>query len=187
MANGITDRDGGPGQTGDGLVLILGQQGDSTAQKKLHESAVVARADDQIGDLKKELLYFRRQVHGLRSKLHGELAVLALRVEDNDQRSMRRRVVMRRWAVAVILAAWLWQMPASVAGMMNGSVLLPGLLSVSMTIAAGIAIVLLRLHNQADEEHHRDRYRNWFRLTVADDAYSDSGLRTSSSQSERTS
>jgi hypothetical protein len=171
MANSIGHPQSGPGQTGDGAVVVAAQQGDLMVQKRAHKSAgVVVKADDQIADLKKELLYLRRQVHGLRSKLHGELAVLALRIEDNDQQSMRRRAVMRRWTIAAILAAWLWQMPASVAGMLSGSVLLPGLLLVSMTTAAGIAIVLLLLHNQADEQHHMDRYRNWFRLTVPDDA-----------------
>jgi hypothetical protein len=177
MANDNTDRDDGPGQTGDGVVVRLAQQGDPVAQKKFRRSAgvvvktddQVVKADDQIGDLKTELLYLRRQVHGLRSKLHGELAVLALRIEDNDQRSMRRRAVVRRWSIAGILAAWLWQIPAFVAGMLNGSVLLPGLLLVSITIAAGIATVLLLLHNEADAQQHTDRYRNSFRLTVADD------------------
>jgi hypothetical protein len=168
MTDGITHRDSGK-RTGDGTVIVLAQ-GDAAALKKSRKIPAVAKADDELRDLKKELSYLRRQVHGLRSRLHGELAVLAVRIEDNDQRSMRRRAVMRRWAIAAIVAAWLWQVPGLVVGMLAGSFLLPGLLLVGMTTVAGITITLLLLHTQADEQDHKDRYRNWFRLTVRDDA-----------------
>lgn len=172
MANGITDRDNGPGETGDAAAaaLSVAPQDAPTAQRKFRKGAGVMKVDEEIEEMKKELSHLRRQVHGLRSKLHGELAVLALRIEDNDERSMRRRTVMRRWSVAAIVAMWLWQVPPSVAGMLGRSFLLPGLLLVSMTMIGGLAIVLLLLHNEADEEGHKDRYRNWFRLTMSDDA-----------------
>jgi hypothetical protein len=170
MADGINHRGSGLGQTGDGAVPVVAQQGAPIAQKKFRKSAGVMKVDEEIEEMRKELSYLRRQVHGLRSKLHGELAVLALRIEDNDERSMRRRTVMRRWSVAAIVAMWLWQMPAPVAGMLGNSFLLPGLLLVCMTMIGGLAIVLLLLHNEADEEDHKDRYRNWFRLTMSEDA-----------------
>ena len=47
--------------------------------------------------------------------------------------------------------------------------LLPGLLLFGMTVTGGIAILLLTLHNEADEHYHKDRYTNWFRFTGTDD------------------
>ena len=124
---------------------------------------------EDIADLKSEGEYLRRQVQGLRSKLHGELAVLALRIEDNDRWAMRRRRVVRRWLMAAVLAVWLWQAPSAIFDLSNGPFLMPGLLLVGMTVAGGIAILLLILHNEADERDHKDRYANWFRFTGTDD------------------
>ena len=165
MTNGVHHPDSSPGETGDGAVLLLAQQGDPPIQKKLRKNASVAKGEDQIEVLRSEVSNLRREVHGLRSKLHGELAVLALRIEDNDQRSMRRRAVMRRWAIAAIVAAWLWHLPGLLLGVLGGAFLLPGLLLVSITTIGGIATVLLLLNNGADEQDHKDRYSNWFRLT----------------------
>ena len=118
---------------------------------------------------REDIAHLRQQVHGLRSKLHGELAVLALRIEDNERRAMKRRKVMRRWGMAAVVATWLWVGPSAVRGLLNGPFLLPGLLLVGMTLVGGITLVVLILHNDADEQDHSDRHNNWFRLTARDD------------------
>jgi hypothetical protein len=124
----------------------------------------------RIASLEGDLAYLRRQVHGLRSKLHGELGLLALRIEDNERRAMRRRVVARRWGMAAVVSAWLWLGSGAVADMLNGPFLLPGLLLVGMTMLGGITLVVLILHNQADDQDHTDRHQNWFRLIARDGA-----------------
>ncbi len=119
---------------------------------------------------KSDIAYLRQQVHGLRSKLHGELALLALRIEDNERRAMRRRKVARWWTMAAVIAIWLWLAPGAVLGMLTRSFLLPGVLLISMTLLGATILVVLILHNQADEQDHADRYRNWFRVTARDDS-----------------
>lgn len=128
----------------------------------------LADAHETIASLSSDFAYLRRQVHGLRSKMHGELAVLALRIEDNEWRAMRRRKVARRWAMAAVVATSLWLGQGAVLDMINGPFLLPGLLLVAMTLVAGAAFVVLTLHNDADEQEHRNRHDNWFRLTQRD-------------------
>ena len=64
--------------------------------------------------------------------------------------------------------AWLWLGVSAVAGMLNGPFLLPGLLLVGITLLGGITLVVLILHNQADEQDHTDRHQNWFRLIERD-------------------
>lgn len=123
---------------------------------------------DAIANLRSDVAYLRQQQHGLRSKFHGELAVLALRIEDNDRRSMKRRKSTRRWAMGATAVAWVWMCYGVLHDLLGGAVLLPGLFIVVATLTAGIAIVLLNLHNKADEQEHGDRYRNWFRLTERD-------------------
>lgn len=135
----------------------------------LVEVRAAANPREEIADLKSDLAYLRRQVHGLRSKLHGELAVLALRLEDNERRAMRRRKAVRWWAMAAVVAAWLWLSPRALLGMLEGPFLLPALILVAMTLIGGITLVVLVLHNEADEQDHIDRHRNWFRLTAKDD------------------
>jgi fatty acid desaturase len=81
---------------------------------------------------------------------------------------MRRRKVARLWAMAAVVGAWLWLGSSAVAGMLNGPFLLPGLLLVGMTLLGGITLVVLILHNQADEQDHTDRHQNWFRLIERD-------------------
>jgi hypothetical protein len=126
--------------------------------------------DDPIyAGAREDIASLRRQVHGLRSKLHGELALLALRIEDNERRAMKRRKVMRRWGMAAVVAMWLWLGPSAVRGLLNGPFLLPGILLVGMTLVGGITLVVLILHNDADEQDHGDRHHNWFRLTARDD------------------
>jgi hypothetical protein len=136
-------------------------------------SAGTAQADagtrEEIANLRSDLAYLRQQVHGLRSKLHGELAVLALRIEDNERRAMKRRKVARRWLMAAVLAVSLWLGSIAVRRMLNGPFLLPGLLLVGMTLLGAITLVLLNVHNDADEQEHSDRHHNWFRLTARDD------------------
>jgi hypothetical protein len=102
--------------------------------------------------------------------LHGELAVLALRIEDNERRAMQRRKLMRRWGMAAVVAAWLWLGPGAVRGLLNGPFLLPGLLLAGMIAVGGVTVAVLIVHNEADEQDHTDRHRNWFRLTARDDA-----------------
>jgi hypothetical protein len=171
--------DGSPMAAGPGGILMTAQQ-DSVMEPKTPVGGAVTKADDRIrvradtaahkdlASLKRDLTYLRRQVHGLRSKLHGELAVLALRIEDNERRAMRRRKVARRWAMAAVVGAWLWLGVSAVAGMLNGPFLLPGLLLVGITLLGGITLVVLILHNQADEQDHTDRHQNWFRLIERD-------------------
>jgi hypothetical protein len=124
---------------------------------------------EDVADLKSEVEYLRRQVQGLRSKVHGELAVLALRIEDNDRWAMRRRRVVRRWLMAAVLVIWLWQAVTATFDLWNGPFLMPGLLLFGVTVGGGLAILLLTLHNEADERDHKDRYANWFRFTGTDD------------------
>ncbi|HME28064.1 MAG TPA: hypothetical protein VKI44_43210 [Acetobacteraceae bacterium] len=120
-------------------------------------------------DAREDIANLWRQVHGLRSKLHGELGVLALRIEDNERRAMKHRKVARRWVMAAVVVVCLWLGSSAVHGMLNGPVLLPGLLLVGLTLLAGVTLVLLSLHNDADEQEHSDRHHNWFRLTTRDD------------------
>ena len=139
----------------------------------------VGRADARLGqrvtdvkakaDAREDIANLCRQVHGLRAKLHGELGVLALRIEDNERRAMKHRKVLRRWAMAVVIAVWLWLSSSAVRGMFSDSFLLPGLLLVGMAVVGGLMLAVLSLHNQADEQEHRDRHHNWFRLTTRDD------------------
>ncbi len=124
-----------------------------------------SKSREAIANLQSDLAYLRRQQHELRSKVHGELAVLALRMEENERRAMRRRKVARLWIVAALVAAWLWLGRGAVLDMLQGPILLPGLLLVVTTLLAGVAVVVLILHNEADESEHRDRHQNWFRLT----------------------
>jgi hypothetical protein len=124
---------------------------------------------EDIANLRSDLAYLRQQVHGLRSKLHGELGVLALRIEDNERRAMKRRKVARRWLMAAVVAVYLWLGSIAVRRLLDGPFLVPGLLLVGMTLLGGITLVLLNLHNDADEQEHSDRHRNWFRLTARDD------------------
>jgi hypothetical protein len=53
--------------------------------------------------------------------------------------------------------------------MFGDTFLLPGLLLVGTALVGGITLAVLGLHNQADEQEHRDRHHNWFRLTTRDD------------------
>ena len=117
-------------------------------------------------DLKGDVAYLQQQVHGLRSRFHGELGVLALRIEDNERRTMKRRKVARRWAMAAVC---LWLGSKGVRSMLDGPLLLPGLALVGLTLLGGITLLLLSLHNDADEREHCDRHHNWFRLTVQED------------------
>jgi hypothetical protein len=128
------------------------------------QAAAAARED--IADLRSDLAYLKQQVHGLRSKSHGVLGLLALRMEDNERRAMKRRKVARRWVMAAVVAVWAWLGSGAVHRRLNGPFLLPGLLLVGMTLLAGITLVLLNLHNDADEQEHSDRHHNWFRLTA---------------------
>lgn len=165
---------------GAGGILMTAQQ-DSVMAPKAPVGGAATKTDDRtavrsetaaqndIANLKRDLAYLRRQVHGLRSKLHGELGLLALRIEDNERRAMGRRKVARRWGMTAVVATWLWLGYNAVAGMLDGPFVLPGLLVVGTTLLGGIALVVLILHNQADEQDHIDRHQNWFRLTTRDD------------------
>ena len=144
----------------------VGGAADETHDRVRVPADIDTRKD--IANLKRDLAYLRRQVHGLRSKLHGELGLLALRIEDNERRAMRRRKMARRWGMAAVVGAWLWLGSSALAGMLDGPFLLPGLLVVGMTLLGGITLVVLILHNQADEQDHTDRHQNWFRLTARD-------------------
>jgi fatty acid desaturase len=135
---------------------------------KSQRSGAESRTREAIANLRSDLGYLRRQQHELRCRFHGELAVLALRIEDNERRAMRRRKVARWWAVVALVAAWLWLSRGAVLDMLGGPILLPGLIIVVMTLLAGITVVVLFLHNAADEQEHRDRHQNWFRLTERD-------------------
>jgi|SRR5271166_2718051 len=136
------------------------------ARARLSQRAIDVQAD---ADAREDIANLWRQVHGLRSKLHGELGVLALRIEDNERRAMKHRKVARRWVMAAVVVVCLWLGSSAVHGMLNGPVLLPGLLLVGLTLLAGVTLVLLSLHNDADEQEHSDRHHNWFRLTTRDD------------------
>ena len=127
-----------------------------------------ATAREDIANLKTDLAYLQQQVHGLRSKLHGELGLLALRIEDNERRAMKRRKGARRWVMAAVVAVCLWLGSSAARSMLNGPVLLPGLASVGLTLLGGITLLLLNLHNDADEQEHSDRHHNWFRLITRD-------------------
>ena len=123
-----------------------------------------ATAREDIANLKADLAYLQQQVQGLHSKLHGELGVLALRIEDNERRAMKRRKAARRWVMPAVVAVCLWLGSYGVRSMLNGPLLLPGLALIGLTLLAGITLLLLNLHNDADEQEHRDRHHNWFRL-----------------------
>ena len=149
--------------------------GSTIAAKRSHKGAgnkpdLQTAARDDIANLKSDLAYLQQQVHGLRARLHGELGVLALRIEDKERRAVKRRKVARRWAMAAVIAACLWLGSNSVRSMLNGPYLLPGLTLVGLTLLGGITLVLLNLHNDADEQEHSDRHYNWFRLTAREDS-----------------
>ena len=95
-------------------------------------------------DLKSDLAYLQQQVHGLRSRFHGELGVLALRIEDNERRTMKRRKVARRWVMAAVVAVCLWLGSKGVRSMLDGPFLLPGLALVGLTLLGGITLLLLQ-------------------------------------------
>ena len=134
-----------------------------------NEADLQTAAPEDLANLKSDLAYLQQQVHGLRSRFHGELGILALRIEDNERRTMKRRKVARRWAMAAVVAECLWLGSKGVRSMLNGPFLLPGLALVGLTLLGGITLLLLNLHNDADEREHRDRHHNWFRLTVRED------------------
>jgi hypothetical protein len=148
------------------LASALSHDGGDTETAAIERRA---EACEDIANLKSDLAYLRRQVHGLRAKFHGELAVLALRIEDNERRAMRRRKAGRKLVMAAVVATWLLLTPSAVLRMLNGPFLRPGLLLVGMTLVGGLTLVILNLHNEADEQDYADRYRNWFRLTGRDD------------------
>jgi hypothetical protein len=136
------------------------------ARARLSQRAIDAQAE---ADAREDIAYLWRQVQGLRSKLHGELGVLALRIEDNERRAMKRRKVARRWVMVAVVVVCLWLGSSAVRGMFGDTFLLPGLLLVGTALVGGITLAVLGLHNQADEQEHRDRHHNWFRLTTRDD------------------
>ena len=47
-----------------------------------------------------------------------------------------------------------------------------GAAAIGMTVAGGITILMLSLHNEGDEQEQGHRYHNWFRLTERDDTRS---------------
>jgi hypothetical protein len=149
----------------------------SSVARRQDNDRVIGRDDprEQLASLRSDLAYLRRQVHGLHMKLHGELAVLAVRIEDNERRAMKRRQVTRRWLMAAIIAAWLWAGSNAISGTLSDRFVLPGLILAIMTMVGGIALVVLILHNGADEQEHRDRHHNWFRLTTRDEPVSPPG------------
>jgi hypothetical protein len=59
--------------------------------------------------------------------------VLALRIEDNERRAMKRRKGARRWVMGAVVAAWAWLGTGAVRSMLNGPFLLPGLVLVNET------------------------------------------------------
>ena len=89
---------------------------------KSQRAGAETRTREAIANLRSDLAYLRRQQHELRSRFHGELAVLALRIEDNERRAMRRRRVARLWAVLVLVAAWLWLSRDAVLDMLSGPI-----------------------------------------------------------------
>ena len=133
---------------------------------RLSQMAIDAQAE---AGAREDIANLWRQVHGLRSKLHGELGVLALRIEDNERRAMKRRRVLRRWVMVAVVVVCLWLGSSAVRGMFGGPFLLPVLLLVGLALVGGVTLVVLGLHNDADEQEHRDRHHNWFRLTTRDD------------------
>jgi hypothetical protein len=135
-----------------------------------NEAGLLTAAREDIAKLKSDLASLQQQVHGLSAKLHGELGVVALRIEDNERRTMKRRKVARRWVMAAVVAVCLWLGSYGVRSMLNGPFLLPGLALVGLTLLAAVTLVLLNLHNDADEQEHSDRHHNWFRLTVREDS-----------------
>ena len=68
---------------------------------KSQRASADSRTREALANLRSDLAYLRRQQHELRCRFHGELAVLALRIEDNERQSMRRRKVARcgRWSL----------------------------------------------------------------------------------------
>jgi hypothetical protein len=131
-----------------------------------NETDLQTAAREDLASLKSDLAYLQQQVHGLRSRFHGELGVLALRIEDNERRTMKRRKVARRWVMATVVAVCLWLGSKGVRSMLDGPFLLPGLALVGLTLLGGITLLVLSLHNDADEQEHSDRHHNWFRLIV---------------------
>jgi hypothetical protein len=71
--------------------------------------------------------------------------------------------------MAAVFAVWLWQTPVAILRLLHGPILMPGLLLFGMTVAGGITILMLSLHNEADEQDQKHRYQNWFRLIARDD------------------
>jgi hypothetical protein len=55
------------------------------------------RFDRTPPNLRRDVAYLQQQVEELHSRLHGELGVLALRIEDNERRAMKRRKAARTW------------------------------------------------------------------------------------------
>ena len=55
-----------------------------------NEADLLTAAQEDFANLKGDLVYLQQQVHGLRARLHGELSVLALRIEDNERRTMNQ-------------------------------------------------------------------------------------------------
>jgi hypothetical protein len=135
---------------------------------KSQRAGAETKTREAVANLRSDHAYLRRQQHELRCKFHGELAVLALRIEDNERRAMRRRKAARWWGVVALVAAWLWLGRGAVLDMLSGPVLLPGLIMVALTLLAGVTVMVLVLHNEADEQEHRDRHQNWFWLTERD-------------------
>ena len=169
-----TGHQGGPPETvgGEESPVVFAPVVATKQKRRQNANKPIFEPCEEIADLKSEIEYLRQQVHGLRSQLHGELAVLALRIEDNDRREMLRRKVVRRWLMAAVFAGWLWQTPIAILGLLRGPILMPGLLLFGMTVAGGITILMLSLHNEGDEQEQGHRYHNWFRLTERDDTRS---------------
>jgi hypothetical protein len=101
-----------------------------------NEADLQTAARENLANLKGDLAYLQQQVHGLRARLHGELSVLALRIEDNERRTMKRRKMARRWAMAVV-GVCLWLGSKGVRSMLDGTFLLPGLALVGLTLIGG--------------------------------------------------
>jgi hypothetical protein len=166
-----TGHQGGPPETvgGEESPVVFAPVVATKQKRRRNTTKPSFEPREEIADLKSDVEYLRQQVHGLRSQLHGELAALALRIEDNDRREMLRRKVVRRWLMVAVFTVWLWQTPVAILRLLHGPILMPGLLLFGMTVAGGITILMLSLHNEADEQDQKHRYQNWFRLIARDD------------------